>query len=244
MEDQLKCIIVDDEPLAREGMELNVKEIPFLHLAGQFSNAISANQFLNYNEVDLMFLDIQMPGITGLEFLENLNKKPLVILSTAYPQYALEGFALDVVDYLVKPVRMARFVKAVNKAKELNALLKQKNPSNIGSFENDYIFVKSDRMYKKIFLNEIKFIEGMKDYVIIHCSKNKIITAMNLKTINDQIPSKLFFRASKSYIVNLEFISGVENDLIHLDGKKIPLGRTYKENFMKNFIHKKLIDRK
>ncbi len=244
MKDFLTCIIVDDEPLAREGMKLNVKEVPFLKLMGQFSNAVLANNFLSNNEVDLMFLDIQMPGITGLEFLESLNKKPLVILSTAYPQYALEGFELDVVDYLVKPVRMARFVKAVNKAKELNDLIKQKDQINKKANANDYIFVKSDRMFKKIFLKDVLFIEGMKDYVVIHCSNNKIITAMNLKTINDQIPTEIFFRASKSYIVNVEMINGVENDLIHLEGNKIPLGKTYKDNFIKNYINKKLVDRK
>ena len=139
----MKCIIVDDEPLAREGMELNVEDVPYLELVGQFGNAMTANDFLMTNSVDLMFLDIEMPGITGLEFLRDRKVDPLVILTTAYPQYALEGFELDVVDYLVKPIRLQRFIKAVNKAKEIYDL-KNQVTNVVEKIEEEFIYIKAD----------------------------------------------------------------------------------------------------
>ena len=170
----MKCIIVDDEPFAREGMLLNVKAVQFLESVGEFGNAISANNYLSNpeNVVDLMFLDIQMPGITGLDFIRSLKKKPQVILTTAYPQYALEGFDLDVVDYLLKPVRLDRFIKAVNKAKETWELQHlAAASSSIESITQDYIYIKSERKFIKIFFRDITFIKGMKDYVVIHSGK-------------------------------------------------------------------------
>ncbi len=239
----MNCIIVDDEPLAREGMEMNVREVSYLNLMGQFGNALKANDFLLNNNVDLMFLDIQMPGITGLEFLQNLKDKPLVILTTAYPQYALEGYELDVVDYLVKPIRLSRFLKAVNKAKELHELRINKEVIEKENNE-EFIYLKADRQLKKVFLQNIDYIEGMKDYVIVYAGKQKIITAMNLKTIHEQLPSKMFARTSKSFIINVHKIESVESDLIHVAGKELPLGRTYKDAFIGKHVKDKLVERK
>lgn len=239
----MKCIIVDDEPLAREGIELNIEEVSFLDLVGQFGNALAANDYLMQNEVDLMFLDIEMPGITGLEFIRALKNPPMVILTTAYPQYALEGFELDVVDYLVKPIRLQRFVKAVNKAKEYFELT-QKADNTIESFEEEFIYIKADRKYIRLFFKNIQYIKGMKDYVMIYASDQRIMTAMNIKTINNQLPDSIFARVGKSYIINVNFIDSIELDIIQLGNEEIPLGRTYKEQFLKKYVKGNLIERK
>lgn len=243
----MKCIIVDDEPLAREGMELNVMEMDFLELKGQFHNAIAANNFLSKNEVDLMFLDIQMPGITGVEWLRDLKNPPLVIFTTAYSEYALKGFELNVVDYLLKPIRLNRFMKAVNKAKEIYDLKNQEDQqvteTNEPEPELDYTYVLADRKYTKLYYRDIMYIEGMKDYVIIYTAKEKIMPAMNLKTIMNQLPSSIFARVNKSFIVNVNFIKSVDTDFITLEKKEISLGRTYKENFMNQFVKKNLLKR-
>ncbi|MFK7932437.1 MAG: LytR/AlgR family response regulator transcription factor [Saprospiraceae bacterium] len=246
----MRCIIVDDEPLAREGMELNVDEVNYLELVGQFANALRANEFMQQNDVDLMFLDIQMPGITGLEFLKSLKNRPLVILTTAYPQYALEGFDLDVVDYLVKPIRLQRFIKAVNKAKELHDLYQQTaaapaTTNTVEEMTEDYIYIKSDRKYVRIFYQDIRFIKGLKDYVTLYLADGrKLMTAMNIKTIHNQLPPKVFARVNKSFIININFIDAIETDFILLKGEEIPLGRTYKEQFITKYVKSNFIGRK
>ncbi|MBU0764118.1 MAG: LytTR family DNA-binding domain-containing protein [Bacteroidetes bacterium] len=238
----MKCIIVDDEPLAREGMKLNINEVSSLELTGSFENALEANDFLLNNEIDLIFLDIEMPEITGLEFLKTLVNQPMVILTTAYPQYALESYDLDVIDYLVKPIRIERFIKAVNKAEEFHKL-KRSGKNVIESIGEDYIFVKSERKYVKIFFRDIKYIEGLKDYVIIHANNKKIMTAMNVKTIDNQLPDEIFVRINKSYIINFHSINEIDNDFVIIDTSEIPIGRTYKDDFIKNFVNKRLIKR-
>lgn len=242
----MNCIIVDDEPLAREGMELNVQDVPFLNLVGQFGTALAANDYLMRSQVDLMFLDIQMPGITGLEYLKTLTNPPLVILTTAYPQYALEGFELAVVDYLVKPVRMERFLKAVNKAR---ALFDLKNASqeqaNVEEVTPEFMYLKADRKFIRVFFKDIKYIKGMKDYVMLFTQEGKkIMTAMNIKTIHAQLPPTIFARVNKSYLININYIDEVEIDFIQLAGEEIPLGRTYKERFIRDYIKGNLIGRK
>lgn len=243
----MKCIIVDDEPLAREGILLNVREIHFLEVVGEFSNALEANNFLSAHEVDLMFLDIEMPGINGLDFIRSLKKRPLVILTTAYPQYALESFELDVVDYLVKPVRLDRFIKAVNKAKEMHDLYQNMAQSAQVEITPEYIYIKSERKYIKVFFRDISVIKGMKDYVIILTGKEKIITAMNMKTINEQLPAHIFARVSKSHIVNINYIVSVDLDSIQLSGptnEEIPLGDTYRDEFINRYVKTNLIGRR
>jgi len=237
----MKCIIIDDEPLAREGIKQYIEEISELNLVGSFKSAMEAGNFLQENDVDLMFLDIQMPGITGTEFLKTLQTKPLTIMTTAYTDYAIESFELDVVDYLLKPIRLARFMKAVNKAKELFDLYQ--NPHEVEKIEDDFIYVKADRKFVKIYYKEINYIKGLKDYVSIHTEEKKIITAMNVKTILTHLPNKLFYRVNKSYIINIDKIDTVETDFVNLVGEEIPIGQTYKEAFIKDVIKGKLIKR-
>ncbi|NLA23925.1 MAG: response regulator transcription factor [Bacteroidales bacterium] len=236
----MKCIIIDDEPLAREGMKMNINEIPSLELVGEFEDAIKANQFLQENKVDLMFLDIEMPGISGLNFLRDLQNQPLVILATAFPQYAVEAYELDVVDYLVKPIKLDRFMKAVNKAEEIMKL--NKSTSVVDAIEDDFFFIKSDRKYVKVKFDEVHFIEGLKDYVILHATHGKYMTAMNVKTIHSKLPEDIFFRTSKSYVINVNHIKEIDGNDVIIADNKIPIGRSYRDEFL-DFVNKRLIRR-
>lgn len=238
----MKCIIIDDEPLAREGMELNVQEMDFLELIGQFGDAISAYNFLMENEVDLMFLDIQMPGeMTGLDLIKSLNDPPLVILTTAYPEYAVEGFELNVVDYLVKPIRLQRFIKAVNKAK---SKFEAEHPRVSAEDDGSYIYIKADRKFVRLKLDDIQYIKGMKDYVMVYTKTSRYMTAMNIKTIFNQLDHPSFVRISKSYIINADYINEVTQNGVVIGEEEIPLGKTYKEEFIERFIKGRLIQRK
>lgn len=239
----MKCLIIDDEPIAREGIQMLVDEIPFLKTDKSFGNAIEALEYLYFHEVDLLFLDIEMPGMSGLEFIKSLKKDPFIILTTAYPQYALEAYELDVIDYLVKPIRVDRFIKAINKVKEIHDL-RQAAMFEPEKIEEDYVFIRSDRKLIKLHFEEIKFIKGLKDYVMIHTTSGKYLTAMNVKTILAQLPSEIFMRCSKSYIVNTKLIKEIETDTIVIEGQEIPLGNSYKEAFLMKVVNKHLIDRK
>lgn len=239
----MNCIVVDDEPLAIEGMKLNIQELSFLNLTGTFNTAMQANDFLATNKVDLMFLDIQMPGLTGIEFLKTLSNKPLTIITTAYPQFALEGFELDVVDYLLKPIRLDRFIRAVNKANEIYGLREKASEATVSKLEQDFIYIKSERKYIKLFFEDINYIKGLKDYVVIHTKNEKVITAMNIKTIHSQLPQEIFARTSKSYIINVNAIKAIHTDSLLIDKEELPLGKAYKEAFIRDYIDQNLIDR-
>lgn len=238
----INYLIIDDEPLAREGMQLNCDQVPFLNKLGEFENPIAATDFLASNPVDLVFLDIEMPGLNGLDFIRSLQNKPHIILCTAYPQYALESYELDVVDYLVKPIRFERFYKAVLKVKEQQALA-QSAPSSIEKIEDTFMFIKTDRKFVKVFFENIHYIKGMKDYVVIHCSDNKYMTAMNVKTILSQLPEAHFARISKSYIVQIDQIKSISTDTIFTDLYELPLGPSYKEKFINNYVKTNLVSR-
>lgn len=240
----MNCIVVDDEPLARQGMEMNIASIASLQLLGSFSNALAASDFLRKEKVDLMFLDINMPELNGLDFLKSLRDAPLVIFSTAYPQYALESYELDAIDYLVKPIRIERFLKAVNKAENHLRLLQQEvSNSHVEKIEDDFVFIKADRKYFKIYFKDILYIEGLKDYVIIYTADNKIITSMNVKTIAGQLPVSIFARVSKSYIVNVLHITSFDNELVYIQNNEIPLGQSFKDDFIKQYIDGKIVRR-
>lgn len=217
---KIRCMIVDDEPLAREGMELLVKEAGFLELRATCSNAIEANRVLAEQEIDLMFLDIQMPRIRGLDFLRSLTVRPLVIITTAYPNYALEGFELNVLDYLLKPITTERFMRAVNRARE--AVL----PEN-------YFFIKTNNGYEKILHQEILFIEASQNYSIIHTPRGKFITLTALRAIEEQLPPAKFLRVHKSFIVSVEQIQGVSGNEITITQHKVPFSKNYKDALMR-----------
>ncbi len=240
----MNCIVIDDEPLARQGMELNISNIASLQLRGSFSNAIAASDFLRKEKIDLMFLDINMPELNGLDFLKSLRDAPLVIFTTAYPQYALESYELDAIDYLVKPIRIERFLKAVNKAGNHLRLLQQDGGINrVEKIEDDFVFIKADRKFFKIYFKDILYIEGLKDYVVIHTIDSRIIASMNVKTIAAQLPPAIFARVSKSYIVNVMHITSFDNELVYIQNNEIPLGQSFKDDFIRQYIDGKIVRR-
>jgi DNA-binding LytR/AlgR family response regulator len=234
----MNCIVIDDEPLARQGMQMHIKKMPILQLLGSFSNPLDASSTLKENRIDIIFLDINMPEISGLEYVKTLVNSPLIIFATAYPQHALDSYELDAIDYLLKPIRFERFVKAVNKAQNYLDLLDSKKDQKhqIESVSSDFIFIKADRKIFKIAYKDILYIEGLKDYVIIHTQERKVITALNLKTIFDQLPSSLFVRISKSYIVNTLHIISFDTYNVYLSKVELPLGTNFKDEFMKIYL--------
>jgi len=227
---KLKCVVVDDESMGRKLLEENIKQIPFLELVASCKNAFDAMEVLHEKEVDLMFLDIQMPGMMGTQFLNTLPIKPMVIMVTAYPQYALEGFELDVVDYLVKPVGLERFSKAVQKALTL-ADLKDK-PKSAGVTENeekeDYFFVNVEYSLVKIPVKEITHIEGMKDYVkiFLETQAKPVITKATLKSIEERLPEEVFMRVHKSYIANIQKIDAIKSHILTINDREVPVSET------------------
>lgn len=240
----MNCIIVDDEPLAREAVQLLVEENSQLRLINSFNNAISAAKFIEEQPVDLIFLDIMMPNVTGIEFARSIPKSTLVIFTTAYSEYALDSYEVDAIDYLVKPIDPLKFNKAVDKAVSYHSLLVSEQKDNekeeIKNIENEYIFVKSDRKYFKVNLKDILFIEGLKDYVIIQLDDKRIITRMNLKTMHEMLPQKVFLRVNRSYIVNTTQIDSFDNNDIFIKSYEIAIGNSYRDFFYDEFMTKRI----
>ena len=232
----MNCIIIDDEPLAREAIEILVKDTSQLNLLGMFNNALAASKFMEENPVDLIFLDIQMPGITGIEFARNISKRSLVIFTTAYSEYAVDSYEVDAIDYLIKPIEPERFHKAVNKAIAYHSLLLKEEKENIEAGNTEYFFVKSERRYFKINYKDILFIEGLKDYVIIQLDEQRVITRMNLKNIFELLPKHDFLRVNKSYIVNTKHIDSFDNNDIFIKTHEIAIGNTYRDAFFEAFM--------
>lgn len=224
----MKCIAIDDEPLALDLLEDNISMVPYLQLTGKCNNAFEAIEILRQQPVDLIFLDIQMPGLTGLQFLESLPNKPLVILITAYEKYALEGFNLDVTDYLVKPVSLERFIKACNKAQELYQL---KTGGKTAREQADFFFVNADYSLVKVVFADIIWIEGLKDYVKIHLRNNQkpVVTRMSIKGLEEDLPAARFVRIHKSYIVAIAAITAIRKNNIYMNELELPVGDTYRD---------------
>ncbi|MDR2917921.1 MAG: LytTR family DNA-binding domain-containing protein [Tannerella sp.] len=234
----MKCIIVDDEPIARKGIKRLVDEISQLELLDSFNSAESAGEFMKDADVDLVFLDINMPGINGIEFARSIPKHTLIIFTTAYSEYALDSYEVDAIDYLVKPIDPVKFRKAVDKAITYHSLLLDEEKKSLETVEDDYIFVKSDRKYFKVNLSDILFIEGLKDYVIIQMENQRIITRMNLKAIHDLLPQNIFLRINRSYIVNRNRIESFDNNDVFIKNYEIGIGNFYRDEFFKIFMSK------
>ncbi len=226
----INCIAIDDEPLALELLEDNISKLPYLKLVGSYDNAIEAMKVIQEKKVDLIFLDIQMPGLTGLQFIQSLTVKPLIILVTAYEKYALEGFNLEVTDYLVKPVSIERFIKACNKAKELFDL-KNGSATTNSKVAPDYFFVNVEYSLVKVTVDDIVYIEGLKDYIKIHLksSSKPIVTRMPMKTIEEQLPAEKFLRIHKSYIVSVAFITAIRKTSVFIDNMELPVSDNYRD---------------
>ena len=234
----IRCLIVDDEPLALHILEDYISKIPFLQLVKATTNPIEALTIVQEKGADLVFLDVQMPELTGIQFLKIANGKAKVILTTAYPQYALEGYELDVIDYLLKPIAFDRFFKSVQKAQavlrpEEKPVQAAPAPQPQQDFLSDFIFVKTEHKIQKVYLNDILFIEGLKDYISIFTPAERIITLQNMKKMEDALPPKHFIRVHKSYIVSINKIDSIERSRIFINDKIIPVGDTYREEFFK-----------
>jgi DNA-binding LytR/AlgR family response regulator len=225
----IKCIAVDDEPLALEIIEDFVKKVPFLTLAGKFENAANALRFLQDEQVDLVFLDIKMPDISGIEFLKSLKYPPLVVFTTAYGEYALDGFDLDVVDYLLKPVPFDRFLKAASKANEY--LLANQQKTMDARCVTDYIFIKTEYKIIKINLEDILFIEALKDYTKIYTPFQPVLTLRSLKSFETKLPADKFIRVHRSYLVSLNKINSVEKNTVMIANQPIPISDGYRDRF-------------
>lgn len=220
----MRCIIVDDEPLVRELLEDNIRQVPFLQLVHSCNSALEALQILQEESVDLLFLDIQMPRLNGLQLLKSLNNPPLVIIVSAYEEYAVEGFNLQVADYLVKPFSFDRFLKACNRAAEL---FRMKNTPTTEDF-----FVNVEYSLVKIIAADIEYIEGLKDYIRIFLSSGSkpVITRMSLKAIEAKLPAGYFIRTHKSFLVAISKITTIKRDFVCIGAKEIPVSETYREN--------------
>lgn len=238
----IKCVIIDDEPLAREGISEYVKETDFLELVGVGSNPVELTKLLAEKKVDLVFLDIQMPAINGIEFLKMTQNLPMVIITTAYPSYALEGFQLDVLDYLVKPITFSRFFKAVSKARDYHQLVHNASQSSTTEKkeQEDYFFIKCDYKYEKIHFNEILYVESMQNYIVIYTVKGKYMTLLSLKSIEDKLMHKPFIRVHKSYLVSISKIESIENNDIIIQSFRIPISRNYQADVLEKVVNDKL----
>ena len=225
-----KYLIVDDEPLARELIRGHIEKLENFEIVAECSNAMKALSVLREKHVDLMFMDIQMPQITGIEFLKTLKHPPKVIITTAYRDYALEGFELDVVDYLLKPITFERFLKSVNKFYQMNLEAIQGNATSPAGKTKDesFIYVKENKKVIKIYLSEIKYVEGLSEYVQIYTDKRKIITKNSMALMEEKLPTDLFLRIHKSYIVQLNKIEAFTANTIEIQGKELPIGRNFK----------------
>ncbi len=226
----IRCLAVDDEPLALELLEDNISKVPFLQLVAACDNAMDAMKIMQQESIDLIFLDIQMPGLTGLQFIQTMTVKPMIILITAYEKYALEGFNLDVTDYLVKPVALDRFIKACNKAQQLFELKsQQKNPGPAGN--SGYFFVNVDYSLVKVNIADIIYIEGLKDYIRLYLksSQKPVVTRMPMKAIEEQLPASHFIRIHKSYIVSIAFITAIRKSSVFIDTLELPVSDTYRD---------------
>ena len=237
----MNCIIVDDEPLARKGIKLLADTMPLLDYSGSFGDAGSASHFMDTNPVDLVFLDIKMPGINGIEFARTIPRNTLVIFTTAFAEYALDGYEVEAVDYLVKPIGEKRFRAAVEKAAAYHSLLVNSDKDSTGSIENEYIFIKADRRFVKIKFADITYIEALKDYIIIQAAGQRVITRMNLKAINEQLPSPTFIRISKSYIINTQHITSFDNNSIMIGTYEVFIGNSYRSLFFDGFVAGKIL---
>lgn len=232
----LRCVIIDDEPIARKGLKEYIQDAPFLQLAGEFDNPLKAAALLTQEKIDLIFLDIQMPKMTGLDFLKILPHPPMVIFTTAFPQYAVEGFEWNAVDYLLKPFSFDRFWKAVQKAKHIL-------DHSAGPATPDYFFIKCDNKLVKIAYDEVLFIEALQNYVAIYTTEKKYVTYLTFKSIEEHLPAGRFIRTHKSYIVAAAKVQSIEGNDITIGAYHIPISRTERETVLQQLVQNRLLKR-
>lgn len=239
---KLTCIIIDDEPLARKGLREYIGDVEFLHLSGEFDNPLRATDVLMNGKIDLIFLDIQMPKITGMEFLKTLVNPSLVIFTTAYPQYAVDGFELNAVDYLLKPFSFERFWKAVIKARTLLEAAKG-SPLQPLIVEAEHFFIKTDNKLVKMNYSDILYVEALQNYIAVHTLSKKFITYLTFKSVEESLPQHIFLKVHKSYLVALSKIESIEGNEIIIGQHHIPISRNMKEGVMERILKGKYLKR-
>lgn len=239
---KINCIIIDDEPLARKGLKEYIADVDFLNVIAEFDSAHKAADLVSKGEVQLLFLDIQMPKISGLDFFKTLKNPPPVIFTTAFPQYALDGFEVNALDYLVKPISFERFLKACLRAKEFYEV-REENLSDASGSSEDYFFIKADNKLIKILYDEILFAEAMQNYVVIHTKEKKYITYLTFKSVEDYLPASLFIKTHKSYLIAAGKIESIDGNLISIGTHQIPISRNLKDEVMDKLLKGKFLKR-
>ncbi|HMK24986.1 MAG TPA: LytTR family DNA-binding domain-containing protein [Chitinophagaceae bacterium] len=237
---KLKCIIIDDEPIARKVLQEFIEEIDYLELTGQAENPLKAIPLLN-DEIDIIFLDINMPKLNGIEFLKSSKTNANIIMTTAYAEYAVDAYGLDVLDYLVKPIAFDRFLKACNKAKEIRELKKitPAQPSNI----NDHFFIKCDSQIEKVFYNDLVYAEAMLNYVMLYTNSGKMMVYITIKSLEEQLPAGIFIKVHKSFIVNINKIKSIEGNILDIGNEKITISQSLREKVIQEIVKDKMIKR-
>jgi len=233
---KINCIAIDDEPLALDKIREYIKRIGYLNLIDCFDNAIDAIDFMKSNKVDLIFLDIQMDELTGIQMLESIHEKPKIILTTAYDEYALKGYELDVCDYLLKPIPFQRFLQACEKVYDQMYPPRRPDisiPESGSEKTQGYFFVKNGSVTQRINFDDILFVEGMKDYLRIYTSKEKVMTLLSFKKLEEVLPADLFMRIHKSYLISLNKIESIERSHVKIAGESLPVGDSYRREFFK-----------
>jgi DNA-binding LytR/AlgR family response regulator len=236
----IRSIIIDDEPLARKGLKEYIDDVDFLELAGEFDSALKATDAIASGNIQLLFLDIEMPRITGLDFFKSLRQPPPVIFTTAYPQFALEGFEVNALDYLVKPFTFERFLKAALKAREYYEV-RESNQSSRD--QSDYFFIKADNRLVKIFFEEVLYVEALQNYVTIHTASRKYMTYLTFKAVEDYLPAEQFLKVHKSYIVAASKIDSIEGNDIRIGQQHIPISRNQKDEVMEKLLKNRFLKR-
>ncbi len=239
----INCIIIDDEPLACKGLEEYINELDFLHLVGIYDSGLKAMNNEGQQEIGLIFLDIEMAGLSGLDFYRSLQHPPQVIFTTAYPQYALEGFDVNALDYLVKPISFDRFVKAALKAKEYFEVHARQFPGEIKDDNPDFFYVKTDNKIEKIFLDDIYFAEALQNYVCIHTKEKKYITYLTFKALEEYLPADKFLKIHKSFIVAISKVDSIEAGHLNVLNKKLPVSRNIKTEVMEKLLQNRYLKR-
>jgi two-component system LytT family response regulator len=241
----INCVIIDDEPLAREGLASYVSDVDFLQLVGTCENPLELIKLLDQYHVDLIFLDIQMPKMSGIDFLKIAKDPPMVIITTAFPSYALEGFQLNALDYLVKPITFDLFYRSAKKAKDYHRLITRNASPERSRTEKDadYFFIKCGSKYEKIHFDDILYVQGLQNYVTIYTVKGKYITMLYLKNLEENLDSKSFIRVHKSYIVSTGKIEAIEGNEIFIQSHRIPISRNYREQVLQQVVASKLWDK-
>jgi DNA-binding LytR/AlgR family response regulator len=238
---KLKCIIIDDEPIARRLLQEFVEEIDYLELAGQAENPLKAMTLLNENDIDIIFLDINMPKINGIDFIKSSKTTASFIMTTAYAEYAAEAFGLDVLDYLVKPIAFDRFLKACNKAKEIREYKKTKQDKTIRT--NDHFFIKCNNQIEKVLYEDLIYAEAMLNYVMLYTKSKKMMVYVTIKSLEEQLPADMFMKVHKSFIVNLSKIRSIEGNILDIGNEKITISQNLREKVINEVVKDKMIKR-